>query len=93
MNKSRWVNTGIVISGLVFILAQIVISRSFSDFTGTDDQSVDTINEIAPDYEPWVETIFDFTTEQNEVILFALQAAIGIGVIVFYVLKKRQRRT
>lgn len=92
MNKNRLINTGIIVLGLFFILAQIVVSKRFSDFTGTDDKSVDVINEIAPDYQPWVQNMFDFTNEQSETFLFSLQGAIGMGIMVFYVVKQRHKR-
>lgn len=92
MNKNRLINTAIIVFGLVFISIQVFVFKRFSGFSGTDDQSIDVINEVAPDYDPWINTMFDFSHPQSETILFALQGAMGVGVIVFYIIKQRQKK-
>lgn len=53
-------------------------------FTGTDDQATALIKEIAPDYRPWFSSIFDPSGGEIEGLLFALQAALGAGIIGYY---------
>lgn len=59
-------------------------------FTGADDQAKAVIQEIAPDYQPWFSSIFTPGVE-IEGLLFALQAALGAGIIGFYLGYSRGR--
>lgn len=54
-----------------------------AEFGGADDQAEEAIQEINPDYEPWFEPIFEPASGEVESLLFALQAAIGAGVVGF----------
>lgn len=53
-------------------------------FTGTDGQATALIKEIAPDYRPWFSSIFEPPGGEIEGLLFALQAALGAGIIGYY---------
>lgn len=52
-----------------------------SEFGGADGQAEEVIAEINPDYEPWLDPIIELPGGETESLLFALQAAIGAGVI------------
>lgn len=52
-----------------------------SEFGGSDDKGEDIIKEINPDYEPWANNLIELPGPETESLLFALQAAIGAGVI------------
>ena len=52
-----------------------------SEFGGADGQAEEVIAEINPDYEPWFDPIIELPGGETESLLFALQAAIGAGVI------------
>ena len=54
-------------------------------FAGADDSAKDMISEIAPGYKPWFESIIEPASGEIASMLFALQAAIGAGVIGFYI--------
>ena len=41
------------------------------------------IEESDPDYEPWFQPIFEPASGEVESLLFALQAAIGSGIVCF----------
>lgn len=60
-------------------------------FTGADDQSGQAIQDIDPNYKPWFENLF-IAPEGMEGWLFALQAAIGISIILAIILFTRRRR-
>ena len=67
---------------LVVIIAIIPLATiSDSEFGGADDQASDIIEEIQPGYTPWAENIYEPPGGETESLLFALQAAIGAGVI------------
>lgn len=54
-----------------------------SEFGGADGQAEEVITQIAPDYEPWAESLLTPPGGETESLLFALQAAFGSGVIFF----------
>jgi cobalt/nickel transport protein len=59
---------------------------------GTDNQAQGVIEKIAPDYQPWFESLFTPGSE-SESLLFALQAALGAGIIGYYAGYVRGKRT
>ena len=52
-----------------------------SEFSGVDGKAEEIIQEINPNYEPWLENIVKLPGGETESLLFALQAALGAGVI------------
>ena len=77
---------------LVVFAAPFVIKRfgRMDGFVGTDNQAQDMIGRIRPGYRPWVNSIFD--PGEKEEWLFALQAAIGVGVFSYCLIKLHARR-
>jgi cobalt/nickel transport protein len=53
-------------------------------FTGSDAQAQGVIQTLAPDYQPWFASLFTPPSIEIESLLFALQAALGAGVIGYY---------
>lgn len=53
-------------------------------FTGADDRAKNMIGTINPDYKPWFSPILEPASNEIASLLFALQAAIGAGVIGYY---------
>lgn len=53
-------------------------------FTGADAQAEGVIQKLNPDYQPWFNSLFKPPSVEIESLLFALQAAIGAGVIGYY---------
>lgn len=72
---------------LILLLACVVIAViplmtiKDSEFGGADGQAEELIGEINPDYEPWAESIIELPGGETESLLFALQAAIGAGIL------------
>ena len=54
-------------------------------FGGSDDAAKDMIGEIDPNYKPWFQSIIEPASGEIASMLFALQAAIGAGVIGYYI--------
>lgn len=90
--KNRFVNYIIAAGGIGIVLLQVFVSKRFTRHVGTDDKSVDLITEIAPDYKPWASNIWEHTNDSTEILIFALQAAIGLSIIIFYIVKQRNKR-
>lgn len=53
-------------------------------FAGADDRAQRAIGDIAPGYKPWFAPVFEPASDEIASLLFALQAAIGAGVIGFW---------
>ncbi len=69
----------------VIVVALIVIPYVFltgTEFGGADAQAVDIITETL-DYEPWFESFWSPPGPEVESFLFALQAAVGAGIICY----------
>lgn len=53
-------------------------------FGGSDDRAQQAIGTIAPHYQPWFAPVFEPASSEIASLLFALQAAIGAGVIGYW---------
>lgn len=53
-------------------------------FGGADERAQQAIGQIAPHYQPWFTPLFEPPSGEISSLLFALQAAIGAGVIGFW---------
>ncbi len=73
----NWVLFLIVIA--LAVVPLIVIQDS--EFGGADGQAGELAEELAPEYEPWFESIWSPPGGETESLLFALQAALGASVI------------
>jgi len=67
-------------------------SESPEIFTGADGQAKDLVASIAPGYRPWATPLLEPPSGEIESLLFALQAAIGAGVIGYWYGCARTRR-
>ena len=74
---------------LILIILVIVIAAvplwllPNAEFGGADGEAEEAITQLNPDYEPWFEPILEPASGEVESLLFALQAAIGAGVVGF----------
>ena len=81
---------------LVFIVIALAIVPLFmnpgSEFGGADGEAEGVILEVAPNYEPWFESLWSPPGGETESLLFALQASLGAGVIGYYFGVKRGQK-
>lgn len=71
----------------ILVVAISVIPLVFAKnakFAGSDDQAKKTITQIKPNYKQWASPIWKPPSAEIESLLFALQAAIGAGVVCYY---------
>lgn len=71
---------------ILVIIILIVTPLAFiknSEFGGADGKAKDVILEVDPNYKVWVRNPIKPPGGETESLLFALQAAIGSGVIFF----------
>jgi cobalt/nickel transport protein len=69
---------------LAFVLAIGVfplLTIKNSEFGGADGKAEEIISSIAPNYKPWAESPLIPPGGETESLLFALQAAIGAGLV------------
>ncbi|CAL9409165.1 energy-coupling factor ABC transporter substrate-binding protein [Streptomyces sp. enrichment culture] len=82
---------------LVAALAVLPLALGLGDhkeepFAGADAEAETAITEIDPDYEPWFSPLYEPPSGEVESALFALQAAIGTGILAYYFGLRRGRR-
>lgn len=80
---SLWKKNLILIFVIIAICAFPIMVLKDAKFDGVDGIAEDVIMEIVPDYEPWFEPFFEPASGEVESLLFALQAAIGSGVVCY----------
>jgi len=81
----------LLIASVAILILQAFASGYFSNHIGTDDQSVDIIQEIAPGYTPWANHLVEFKSDMMEPVLFAIQALLGLSIIMYYILKHQKK--
>ena len=69
----------VCVAVLIGVIPLLTIKNS--EFGGADGKAEELIGEINPDYEPWASSIITLPGGETESLLFALQAAIGAGVM------------
>lgn len=79
MKKSSFARNLLLLAAVV-ALAVFPLLFVKGDFGGADDAAESMIGRINPGYEPWFSSFFELPGE-TESMLFALQAAIGAGII------------
>ncbi len=84
--KNRKMLINIILISIVLMLAIIpFIIGNGTEFIGTDDKAEKVISDIQSDYKPWFKPIWQPPSGQVESLLFSFQAAIGAGVIGYYI--------
>lgn len=95
MNRNTKINALLLL--VVVALAVLPLALGLGDhkeepFTGADAEAETTITEIQPDYEPWFSPLYEPPSGEVESALFAVQAALGAGVLAYYFGVHRGRR-
>jgi cobalt/nickel transport protein len=81
MNKSKgWLNIFLILAVVVLIVLPLLLVKN-SDFGGADGVAEEAISEVAPEYKPWSQPLIELPGSETESLLFALQAALGAGII------------
>ncbi|GAA0230558.1 energy-coupling factor ABC transporter substrate-binding protein [Metaclostridioides mangenotii] len=83
--------TNLILLVLVVLIAVVpLLFNSGAEFGGADGEAEGLITEINPDYEPWFGSLYKPASGEIESLLFSVQAALGAGVIGYF-LGKRKR--
>jgi len=89
--KRKSISILVVIVAILVVGIQFFLPMLMENFKGTDDQAVGLIATINPDYTPWMDHFWEPSGEWGETVIFAFQTALGLGVIVFYILKNNTK--
>ncbi|MDQ1294931.1 MAG: cobalt/nickel transport protein [Actinomycetota bacterium] len=97
-SRRRWGNLALFLAALALLAFPLVFGLGTvadgqeEPFAGTDSQATTEIQESDPDYTPWFEPWFEPGSGEIESGLFALQAALGAGVLGYVLGSLRTRR-
>lgn len=83
----------LIVCLLIVLGSYAVGSMRGGKFGGADDKIQSTITEVNKDYKPWFKSLWAPPSTEIESLLFALQAAIGAGVIGYYIGVKKGAKT
>ncbi len=73
----------ILLAIVALVVVPLVLHPGGGKFGGADNKATSAIKSIDPGYKPWFKSIWKPPTTEMEGLLFALQAAVGAGVVCF----------
>jgi cobalamin biosynthesis protein CbiM len=74
------------------VIAVAVVANAAIGLLGTDNQGVELIQKIDPSYQPWFSSYFT-PTAGLDLILFALQALIGLAILAYFIRYIHRKRS
>ena len=91
--KSILVNVGLLLLAVVIVVTPLAMVKD-SEFEGADGKASVVIEEMDESFKPWFSSLWEPPGGETESMLFALQAALGSGVIFYCLgyLKGKSRR-
>ncbi|MCS7031514.1 MAG: energy-coupling factor ABC transporter substrate-binding protein [Gloeomargarita sp. SKYG116] len=90
--SAPWWGNVLLLGGVILLaLLPLLVVRD-AEFEGVDAQAPEVVKELQPNYEPWVQPLFEPASGEIESLLFAVQAGLGAGVM-GYVLGRYHGRT
>ena len=88
----RHLVTALLVLTVIALFAVPLLVDGDSGYAGTDSQATELIEESDPGYTPWFSSVFSPGSSEVESGLFALQAALGGGVLGYVLGRLRSRR-
>lgn len=75
----------LILLAIAISTAPLFLVKGEGIFGGADDQAKAMITTVEPDYKPWFSPIWEPPSGEVASLLFALQAALGSGVLFYYI--------
>lgn len=93
MNRNWIVNIMLLLLAALIVIFPLMVVKD-SEFGGADGEASEAIEEMNEGFEPWFSPLWEPPGGETESLLFALQAALGSGVIFYCIgyLKGRAER-
>ncbi len=86
-------NRNVVLAAIVvIIISTAVVINAAIGLLGTDNQGMELIQKIDPNYQPWFSSFYE-PSDSLEMALFAVQALIGLAVLVYFIWYLRKKRS
>jgi cobalt/nickel transport protein len=85
LKRNLWLLLGVI----VLAVGPLMFHSKTAKFGGSDDQASALIANIQPGYHRWAEPLWVPPSSEIESLLFALQAALGAGLLGYYFGRKR----
>lgn len=86
------INLSLLAAAVAIFVVALLLGGQRGDFGGTDASATGSIEAIDPGYRPWFQPLWQQPGGEVESGLFALQAALGAGVVGFALGSFRERR-
>jgi len=87
----KWLLGSLVLLILIVPFWLAPTGNDAEPFAGADGQAEKVIGDIAPNYKPWFSPVFEPPSGEIESLLFSVQAALGAGVIGYYIGYNRRK--
>jgi cobalt/nickel transport protein len=85
LKRNLWLLCGVI----VLAVGPLMFHSKTAKFDGSDDQASAMISNIRPGYHRWAEPLWEPPSAEIESLIFALQAALGAGLLGYYFGRKR----
>lgn len=83
--KNNILKKNLILGLLVIVIgAGPLLFLKGAEFRGSDDQAEKAITQINENYKPWFSPVWEPPSGEIESLLFSLQAAIGSGIVCYY---------
>lgn len=89
--KTRNKNILLLILTVILIITPLVLN-STAEYGGADGEAESLITQINPDYKPWFNSLYEPPSGEIESLLFSTQAAIGAGIIGYFLGYKKGKK-
>ncbi|MER2037285.1 MAG: energy-coupling factor ABC transporter substrate-binding protein [Solibacillus sp.] len=76
---------GLLLLAVVILAILPILFLQDAEFGGADGEAEQAITEIATDYEPWFNAIWEPPSGEIESLLFVLQGVIGALIIGYFI--------